>query len=894
MFKNNIYTISGVAAILIAISAWYIYQNSGRADGDPYNMIPNDAALIIEIDNPNNVFDELSNNNNVWKGLLKVHDIEMFSKRVQWIDTLLADNTDYLSLLQNSTATFVFFADTTGICQTLILSKIEHRLNIEEVKRMLSRKLGRKFALLDIERMPNSFKVVDLNSGVSSYFTYLDGVFIYSSSFNLLAKTHETYSGISPKLTDNHIFMELAKTSGAKVAGRIFIQYRQLVKLIKPIVNLKNIDALNWIANNSMWTGVDLMIKKKEFIFSGYSKADVNNSPLSELSGQQLVKLNAINVAPFDANIFIWLGLSNFKEYYYKRNSDKAAKKLSVKLNADITKLINVIGNEVAFVSSAETQSAFSHNSWLIVSTKNKTAATSMLKRISRNTGSTTMVNHGDYVIRKINDKSFVSDVFGSAFSVITHNYYTFVGDYIVFANSQSSIINLINYFETGKTLDLNDNFKSFSNNISSQSNFLVYIKPRQLKGRISEYLSDDVVKQVILNSNVINSFQGVALQLSTAKPLYYTNLYFKYSNAYHEENLATWKVQLDTEVAAGPYLVKDFSTKKKDIIVFDKLSNMYFIDPDGKVQWKKKLDAVPVSNVFEVDVYKNNKIQYLFNTGSYIYIVDKKGRDVTGFPKKLHSKATNGIVVFDYLNNKNYRMLIAEADKQVYNYTIKGNEVRGWKPPHMQDIVVEPVTRLLANRKDYIIITDIANGISIVDRKGNRRIRLKGKLNKAKHSDYYLNHTNSKGIIITTNEEGKLVYISASGRLKYTDFGNFSKNHFFLYDDFNGDKSKDFIFVDGNSLKVFDRFKKELFSYKFESEIKVAPSFFSLGKNEHVLGVVADDEKTIYLFDKSGNIIISKGLVGETPFTVGDLEHNNKINLISASGNMLYNYRLK
>ena len=92
----------------------------------------------------------------------------------------------------------------------------------------------------------------------------------------------------------------------------------------------------------------------------------------------------------------------------------------------------------------------------------------------------------------------------------------------------------------------------------------------------------------------------------------------------------------------------------------------------------------------------------------------------------------------------------------------------------------------------------------------------------------------------------------------------------------------------------MFDRFKNELFSYHFESEITIKPSFFNLGKRQRVLGVVADKERTIYLFDNKGNIIISKGLVGETPFTVGNLENDNKINLVSAAGSILYNYRLK
>ena len=158
----------------------------------------------------------------------------------------------------------------------------------------------------------------------------------------------------------------------------------------------------------------------------------------------------------------------------------------------------------------------------------------------------------------------------------------------------------------------------------------------------------------------------------------------------------------------------------------------------------------------------------------------------------------------------------------------------------------------------------------------------------------YFENKTNNKGIILTTNESGKLVYFNVDGSMQQTDFGDFSPQHFFLYEDFNNDGSLDFIFLDKNELKVFSRLKKEVFSYKFNSAIKIKPMFFKIGKNQKALGIVADQEKTIYLFDNKGNIIINKGLVGETPFTVGSLNNNKELNLVTAAGNVLYNYRLK
>jgi len=894
MFKSRFFIISLVLVAIIVISAWLVHDGNKNVDANVWNMIPNDVALIVEIDNPRDIFQLLSVDNSIWQSLDKIASVQQLMSGISNIDTLLKSNSEYLQLLNTSPVTIAFYPDTITGIQTILLSKIKSYVSISDVKHVLSTSLGREYGLLEIAQIQNSFKMVDSQSGVVGYFAFVDGIFIYSSSLKLMTKVISTNSGNSPKLIDDNTFIRLQQTAGLKVHARVYMQYSKMSQLIKPLINTTYDSQINWLANFSGWTEVDVLIKNDELIFSGFSVSESNESFLYKLKGQQAVSTNVLNIIPYNTNMFVWIGTSDFKKYFYASNSESSVKSNSAFLQFDINRFVNVVGNEIVLTSNATSVNGVKNNSWFIVNVNNINLASKILKQNAISSGTKYLKKYNGYSIRQIKNPDFIRKVFGSAYKIITNNYYTFIGDYVVFANSDNSLINLIDYFETGKSIDLNDNYKDFSNNISSKLNLLVYVKPAEINYRLSEYIDEDVMRQLAMNEDVINSFQGVAMQMSVDKNLFYTNIYIKHGKTFHEENLALWKVKLDAEVAWGPYIVKDYKAKQKSIIVFDKLGKVYYIDSDGKIVWNRKLDAVPMSNIFEVDYYKNRKIQYLFSSGNYIYLIDKKGHDVAGFPKKLHSKATNGIVVFDYLNNKDYRMLVAESDKQIYNYTIKGNEVKGWKLPHMQNIVVEPITRLLANKKDYIIITDIEDNIKIVDRKGRRRIKLKNKVNKAINSDYYVNRTNSKGIIITTNKQGKLVYISASGRLKFTDFGDFSPEHFFLYEDFNGDNSKDFIFIDGTNLTVFDRFKKVLFSYKFSSEINIKPSFFTLGKNQHVLGVVANRESTIYLFDKKGNTIISKGLVGETTFTVGDLKRNNKINLISAAGNMLYNYRLK
>jgi hypothetical protein len=576
-----------------------------------------------------------------------------------------------------------------------------------------------------------------------------------------------------------------------------------------------------------------------------------------------------------------------------KTKAESRLKDFKAPYRDDLKNLIRV-SSEVGYVTNALTPNEITDKSWGVISFDDELKGATLLKNLAlKSTGSWTK-RYGDHIIRKINIKDFLPTVYGKIFSGIQREYYTMLNGSAVFGHSPEDLIQLMHYYDTGKTLDLNDNFKAYSTNMLRAGDLTFQLQLRSFLDMLPKYLEKNLSAQMQASQSILKDFQYITIQFNRENSMFYTNFALEYNSAYKEENLALWKIQLDDSIVGKPYLVRDRHSGRYDIIVFDRGNHMYFIDYNGKILWTKRLPNLPMSKIYQVDYYKNGKIQYLFNTVNNLFLIDREGHFVADYPIPLHPAATNGITVFDYTNRRDYRIMLAQADEKIHDYTIKGNPVSGWHYPQMPDITVQPIYRLLTSRKDYIIITDLQNNIKIVNRRGRQRIYLKSNFKKAKNSAFYLNRTNNKGIILTTDAEGQLVYIARNGDVSYTNFGTFSPDHYFLYDDFNGDFVKDFIFIDHRKLTVFNRFKKVLFSYTFSSNIDVQPEFFSLGGKQKVLGVVASHENTIYLFDSQGNILIGRGLTGATPFTVGSLNRSGDINLITAAGNTLYNYRLK
>ena len=76
---------------------------------------------------------------------------------------------------------------------------------------------------------------------------------------------------------------------------------------------------------------------------------------------------------------------------------------------------------------------------------------------------------------------------------------------------------------------------------------------------------------------------------------------------------------------------------------------------------------------------HKNKKLQMLFSTRNAIYLFDRNGNNMRGFPISLKSSATSPVSVFDYEQNHDYRIFIACASK-IFCYKTNGEELSSFK----------------------------------------------------------------------------------------------------------------------------------------------------------------------------------------------------------------------
>jgi hypothetical protein len=892
--------------IVLLVGAFFAYNKFSKKTFNLFDAVPSTTSFIVEFSSMNNLYEKIRSNK-MWAELKKLPAIKVIDNHIHMYDSLAYNHSKIADYLRKGKGIFSHHI-INGQGENLLILETAHQFSYSSVDALMTDIYGQDYTRIQSNYEGESIKKLIFNAYDNTFSYAVVGNILLGSISEQLVKDAIKHLKTKKSLRIHPDIKSLLQSAGKNVDANIYINSNQFAGFLELLTANTNKQFSTEISNYFSWMGLDVMLKDNELLLHGYTKAaDSSNHFMANYYKQQPQQISLTGILPYNTSLMVHYTFENYVSYFkdYKQQLEaygklsefqKKLNRLNSVTNKNIEQfIIPQIGTEAALISYASNVSNFNSKSFAIIKAKDIQEYKRRWGLIQlKVSGSGLVKRYKGFEIYRVNAKGITEVLLGSSFKEIKKFNYFFLNGFMIIANSASSLESYIDLYQSGKTLDLNDNYKSFIDNINERSNFYLYCNIRNGFDLLKKYISADLFNQ--LNSKEINftNFHAAGIQITNTGDNLFTNIYLKYNDEIVEENRSVWKASLDAGIKGSPFAVKNHRNNTYNIVSFDRNNNMYLFDTDGNRLWKKSISEDIQSPVYVVDYYKNGKYQYLFNTKNYIHLIDLLGRNVVGYPCKLRSSATNAMAVFDYEKKKNYRIVLAGSDKKIYNYNIKGNEVNGWTKSQTLNIVSEKIQHLRVKKKDYILTSDNAGRVKIINRLGKERIQLKRQFAKAPQSDFYVNQTNKKGLFITTNRKGVLTYIASSGAIAETVFGNFTENHYFLYEDYNKDGHKDFIYLDGNKLRVYDRFKKPIFTYNFKSTINQKPSFYNLSGSESLLGIVSHKTQEIFLFNKRGEVIISKGLIGETPFIIQRIKNNRELNLIVGSGSSLYNYVIK
>ena len=131
--------------------------------------------------------------------------------------------------------------------------------------------------------------------------------------------------------------------------------------------------------------------------------------------------------------------------------------------------------------------------------------------------------------------------------------------------------------------------------------------------------------------------------------------------------------------VPKGPFEVKNSGSGKMNRFYQNSHLSLC-LSEGGKDLWGVPFKEPLCGRAYNVDYYANGKLQIIFGAGSKIYLIDRLGRYVSGFPVDLKKEILIGPDVYDFNGARKYNIMVLHKDNTVEMYNLKGEKPSSWK----------------------------------------------------------------------------------------------------------------------------------------------------------------------------------------------------------------------
>jgi len=867
---------------------FYLQQDRKSLFTDPYKAISQRACIVIETIDIQSFMNSLSTGEGLFGTIEEIKEFEPFNRKLKYLADQL-NKPGMKKLLNDGTAVISFFPDEGGKIQPLLSMSIPGEIRIRHIKEILL-----SFGIKEvIEKKLPAGSLLKIPFSVNSkkdtaYISLISGLMVCAGSEKLIEESR-IQTGKEYDVRSLPGFSRVLLSSG-KNEDKIFVIFSNLKQLIKSILKTESQGLTERISRLAATAEGDIFINEEGIVLSGYTETTDSSESLFKYKSLSPQAFDTYKILPSSTVLF---------ETFVVRDSDNT--KIS---GPDVpeagtdpsAKFSQYIGQEITRAYVDIKDRPVEDNTFIIYELTDRVRAEQLFLEELGTEKEILYFEPDDQLkipvyktAKKGLNRSLQS---GFAFDP-AESYFAFYDNYLIYGSSYVTISRILYDNLLNKTLANDLTYRDFESSLPSRAGYFFYCVPWRIIDYLTGYLNEELISALKANKKSINKIQSAGYQLASSNSMIYSSLSIRFKEEAAQESTTEWETLLDTVASIKPFFFTNHISGAKEIFVQDMKNNTYLINMAGRVLWKVPLKERITGTVYMIDYFRNGKYQLLFSGRNNIHLLDRNGNYVERYPVKLRSPATNSIALFDYDNNKNYRLFIAGEDKQIYSYDKTGNVVKGWKLFRTAGLVKSEISYFRVSGKDYIVASD-ETSVYFLDRTGNKRLNLKEQVNKARGSSLRLN-PGSEPSVICSSPDGTVQQIFFDGNIKKFSLSKFSVDHSSDFFDIDGDGFGEYIFIDKGILYLYDHNKTELFTREFESMGLGGPINFIFSAGDRKIGVFDNNKKLIYLIDKNGETMNGFPLRGASMFSIGKLSEKSGWHLIvGGTDRFLYNYKIE
>jgi antitoxin component YwqK of YwqJK toxin-antitoxin module len=590
--KRIFLTILIIAVVGAGALITYIYFKESKKN-EAFTIIPSNAIFIIETTNLTKGWSTLSDSK-VWKHTMLNEYFKDINGSACTLDSLIKDNNTMNSIFENRKLLisahmisekdydFLFVVDLQKASKiTFIIEYIQNSL-LSYFNYTMNRRDYMDDEILEL---------VDLKAEDTLYLSFIDNLMVCSYTPSLLELTIKEKE--KNYFSRNKDFKNISSGLSSKDLFKFYVNYSQLPGFLRCYMD--DVDEMSAsIANSLLFTGINFNIKEEQLFFDGYTSLnDSMTSYLKALSKVDPGESRVSDILSDKTALYVSMCFSNFNDFFgklkeefskldsnaesYQKKIDKVQKLLKIDLQKDF---FDWIGNEISYSRMRPADgNAREEDIIVAIHAKNIEDARIGLNNITSQIRKRSIflkfkeVTYKDYEINYLDIKGFFKLFFGKLFGKLEKPYFTYINDYVVFSNSPSMLMDVIDDFTEGKTMGKNEKFMAFKSNFSSKTNASIFVQMPKLYSYLYFFSNAEKKKNIQKNKDLILSFTRIGFQLVSNGKMFKTKLIADF-----DENAL-----LDDELEKFETAAEEISNNEIASLSFKPALNLEDIADDGE-----------------------------------------------------------------------------------------------------------------------------------------------------------------------------------------------------------------------------------------------------------------------------------------------------------------------
>ena len=685
--KKKVYIISAILVASVAITIIAIVKLGGNKEKASHfvsttcrtlHAVPVDAVGLWIFKSPSVLGDNLISGKHPFSSLLDQQSgLYKIANRLSY---LLKSDSKFSFLGKSELCTSLHYSGKNEV-SVLISLNLEHLDTPEEIALLEKLTEGNKGTYRE-------FNGATLyNSSGAIVTIHKDFLLASSSPLLVEASVRHLNSGVS--ILDNTDFDKIASETEVE-DNLLFVNHIQIGKLFSGLSASKYLKHADFVSKFSSWSVMNASFDENQIEFDGtfYNIKGAGNFA-SSLEWKADGESEAKYIVPH--NTFILLSLSPGdlnKDIDKIREYRELSKKLNQQ-NWDKAKewLSSSEAEEISFA-------AIPYGGRLEWVTLIRHAKVNLFKKINRS-----LFSNGtslkDTIIR--NEYSgLTSELVGSLFLSNKEEFQLLSGEWTIlgsedilkeFSSGRSSKFSMANFIDqTPASASVSPGEAPFSftvNYTGIQDTISALFK----KG-ISESVRDNLSKR---NLGIIQFEIKPFERRSDFKIVFYARNLEKLPIPPVDETEtgpAGWQTDSIVKVPEGPFELRNFETGEKEYLVQLKNYRLQLADKDLKGIWAIPFQTPLRGYVEQVDFFNNGKLQMLFASGNMIYLLDRTGRYVNPYPKKVSKLVELGPKI--YRSGDSFLIMLLHTDNTIGLYDRECRPVQPWTDIDVEETIKE------------------------------------------------------------------------------------------------------------------------------------------------------------------------------------------------------------